>query len=140
MNFVWAACPRKLNSPGLREPFNDSDVPLGGAVDHAARCLVRRALKRGRSFLHAVELDDHGSHVLPRFVCLRGHPSAQESAATALDGGARQFRVFGKGVGVRDRSVKTNPISFGHESLLVGIVYRMAVHYVSGYAICNFAR
>jgi hypothetical protein len=113
---------------GSGEPFYNSDVPLGGAIDHAARGLVRWALKRGRSFLHALELDDHGSHILPRFVRLRGHPAAKESAAAALDGGARQFRVFGNRVRVRDRSVETNPISFGHGFLLVGIVHCVAVH------------
>jgi hypothetical protein len=113
---------------GSGESLNDSDVPLGRTVNHAARGLVRWALKRGRCFLHALELDDHGSHVLPRFVRLRGHPSAKESAAAALDGGARQFRIFGYGVRVRDRSVETNPISFGHGFLLVGIVHCIAVH------------
>jgi hypothetical protein len=109
------------------EPFNNSDVALGGTFQHAAGCLVRGALKRGRCFLDALELNYHGPHILSRFISLRGQPSAQEAPAAALDGGTSQLRILNNRVWIRDRSVKTNPISFGHEALLVEIVDRIAI-------------
>ncbi len=67
------------------------------------------------------------SHVLSRFVGLRGETSAKEaSPAIPWIAGPASFRVFDNGVGVRDRSVETNPISFGHLGLLVEIVHRVA--------------
>src|ERR1700692_4279634 len=93
---------------GLRDSLNDPYVPFGRAVDHAAGCLVRGTLECLGGLLHALELDDHGAHVLSPLVSLRRQTSAKETAAATLDRGSGKFRVFGDRVRVRYRSVKAN--------------------------------
>jgi len=112
-----------IRGPGFAEIISalgalyNSDFAFNRTLQFLSGGLVSFALIGGDCLLDAIKLDDHRSLGRSALKRLRSFASDNGSPSLRLQCRASQLGVFGKSGGIRNGSVPTDPIGFGHRFL-----------------------
>ena len=99
-----------------RYAFDDAHIPFGAVTERAQRVLVSGAVVRGKGLRDARKLDDDDALLEAAFENVRWQTTRDETAAGRLECGAGELRIRCKRRGITYRTVRGNPIRFGHSS------------------------
>src|SRR5262249_54642979 len=93
---------------------DEAYVALGVVSQHLQCGLITGAIVGGDGLLHAVEFDDDNALEHALFVSFGRIAAGEEAAASTGHCWSRELGIFGKGVGIGNRTVGRNKIGFGH--------------------------
>src|SRR5215471_3054137 len=105
-----------LAAVGLRvsNSLDDSDLALGSSFEYGAHLPVFRTLVHGNRSGDAGEFDHDAALRTCGFVHSRGTSPSEESTSMCLENRRSLLCVAGERLGVRDGTVRRDPITFSH--------------------------
>src|SRR5205085_2079731 len=96
-------------------PVIQGAVSIDSLAQYPKCFLIRRTVVRGDRLCDAIELNQNGALAEAALIHLRRHPTREEAPAGLLERGTGELGIGSESLRVVNRTVRRNPIRFGHE-------------------------